>query len=102
MFSSEFKEKTVDRFNLQTTIPKNVFKEMIRYIYTDEVRELNKHVFDLLHASDYYQIECLKNICELRLRGLLKPSNANLIFQSAHLYQCSNALKEAAFFTIKQ
>jgi len=102
MFTSEFKEKYQNQQRLESTFTKEAFKELIRYIYGGEVVELNKHVFELLHASDYYQIESLKSICEEELHKNLSESNASHIFQCAHLYRCSEALKTAAFAKIKR
>jgi len=102
MFSSEFKEKHQNQQRLQTTFSKEAFKELIRYIYIGDVRELSKHALELLHASDYYQIESLKSICEEELLKILVENNANNIFQCAHLYRCSEALKKTAFDLIKK
>ncbi|KAL7037011.1 hypothetical protein ACKWTF_009031 [Chironomus riparius] len=102
MFYSDFKEKNL---NQQIVNSQNLkaasFKELIRYIYTDEVHNLSEHVFDLLYASDYYQIEGLKAICEEGMLKILCAKNAQKIFQSAHSYQCSMDIKAAAFSVIK-
>lgn len=102
MFTSEFQEKYHNTQNLESTFTKEAFKELIRYIYVSEVRELSKHVFELLQASDYYQIESLKKICEEELHRNLSESNASHIFQCVHLYRCSNSLKTASFEKIKR
>ena len=103
MFYSDFKERNLNQQIIKSANLKPAsFKELIRYIYTDEVRDLNEHVFDLLYASDYYQIEGLKAICEESMLKILCANNAQKIFQSAHAYQCSTDLKAAAFRVIKQ
>ncbi|KAL7027068.1 hypothetical protein ACKWTF_005288 [Chironomus riparius] len=102
LFNSEFKEKQQNQQVLKTTFSKSAFKELIRYIYIGEVRDLSKHAFELLQASDYYQVESLKIICEEELLKILVESNANKIFQCAHLFRCSEALKQAAFNLIKK
>lgn len=101
-FNSEFKEKHQNQQVLKTTLSNHAFKELIRYIYTGDVHDLSKHAFQLLQASDYYQIESLKLICEEELLKILTENNANKIFQCAHLYRCSDPLKKAAFDLIKK
>lgn len=87
---------------MKTTIPSAAFKELIRYIYIGEVDDLPRHVFDLLQAADYYQVDGLKTICEDELLSCLTEENANRIFQAAHLYQCRFSLKEDAYALIKK
>jgi len=101
MYTSELKEKYQNEQRLESTFTKKAFKELIRYIYVGEVRKLNKHAFEL-HASDYYQIESLKSIREEELHKSLSDNNASHIFQYAHLYQCSDSLKTAAFAKVKR
>lgn len=102
LFNSEFKEKREKEKVLNIKFSKETFKELIRYIYTDEVHEFDKHAFELLEASDYYQIDSLKCICEDEILKILKKNNANRIFQCAHQYRCSSELKQAAFGLIKK
>ncbi|XP_070494278.1 speckle-type POZ protein B-like [Chironomus tepperi] len=101
MFYSDFKEKTQNQQIIKAPFLKPAFKELIRYIYTDEVSDLSKYVFDLLYASDYYQILSLKTVCEDEMRKTLCADNAYKIFQSAHRFQCDSGLKTAAFVIIK-
>lgn len=95
-------EKKENTYVLQTTIPTEAFKELIRYIYTGDVCDMYKHVFDLLQAADYYQVDGLKTMCEEELLSCLSEENANKIFQAAHLYQCRFGLKEASYAVIKK
>ena len=78
------------------------FKELIRYIYINEVSELTKHALELLNAADYYQIDNLKVICEKELLATLNLTNANEVFQAAHLYRCSDELKASAYGFIRK
>ena len=101
MFYSEFKEKTENQQILCIKMSTEAFKELIRYIYINEVNDLTKHALELLNAADYYQIDSLKAICEKELIATLNLTNANEIFQTAHLYRCSDELKASAFNIIK-
>jgi len=102
MFNSDFNEKNRDEQTLKLPFQKAVFKELIRYIYTNKISDLSKHVFDLLQASDYYQVEGLKAICEEELLSCLTEENARKIFQYAHACQCSSRLIAAAFILINK
>ena len=102
MFHSDFKEKNLKQQTIKPPFQQAAFKELIRYIYTGEVCELSNYVFDLLHASYYYQVEGLKAICEDELYTILCADNAYKIFQSAHSYQCTSGLKASAFVFIKK
>lgn len=103
MFYTDFKDKKQNnQLVIKVPFSKAAFKELIRYIYTGEVSDLSKHVFDLLHAADHYQVQTLKTICEDELQKILCADNAYKIFQSAHKFQCNSGLKAAAFFFIKK
>ncbi|XP_070494419.1 speckle-type POZ protein-like [Chironomus tepperi] len=102
MFYSEFKEKNENQQILGIKISTEAFKELIRYIYINEVCDLNKHEIELLHAADFYQIDSLRAICEKELLTTVNMTNANVIFQAAHLYRCSDELKEASYNFIKK
>jgi len=101
MFNSDFKETNEDQQILGINMSTEAFKELIRYIYINEVCDLDKHVFELLHAADFYQIESLKRTCEKEMLKILSINNANDIFQAAHLYRCSEELKKASFSVIQ-
>ena len=102
MFTSEFKEKNEKVILLAPTFSTSAFKEMIRFIYVGKVNDLEKHVYDLLDASEFYQIETLKKLCEDQLLRMLAEDNANLIFQKAHQFNCCENLKKAAFKKIQE
>lgn len=102
MFYSDFKEKAENQQNLGVKISTEAFKELIRYIYINDVSELTKHALELLHAADFFQIDSLKAICEKAMLANLNNTNANEVFQAAHLYRCSDELKIAAYGFIKK
>ena len=52
-----------------------VFEQMIRFLYTNVVLKLKELVLPLLVAADRFQIDSLKEICELRLSLTLNSYN---------------------------
>lgn len=102
MFFSGFKEKNENQQTITSPALKAVFKELIRYIYTGEVNNLSKQIYNFTYAADYYQIPGLKNICEDEMLKILSENNAHYIFHTAHLYHCKHALITAAFGIIKK
>ncbi|XP_065204315.1 speckle-type POZ protein-like [Planococcus citri] len=52
------------------------FKEMLRYIYTGKVKNLDELAFELLPAADRFDLEELKIMCEGVLLKKLSPDNA--------------------------
>lgn len=102
MFYTDLKDKNQNQYVIKLPFLKPAFKELISYIYTGEVCELSKLVYNLLYAADHYQVQGLKSICENELQKILCSENASLIFQTAHKYQCNNGLISAAFILIKK
>ena len=65
-----------------------VFEQVLQYLYTGSVKEMNKFSMDLLVAADKYQIETLKNECSLSLADNLAVNNATKILILANLHSC--------------
>jgi BTB/POZ domain len=74
MFKSKMKEEQTNR--IEITEEADVFEELLRFIYTGNVENLDTNAEDLLAASDKYGIDQLKSLCELELVGQLNASNA--------------------------
>lgn len=102
MFSADFEEKNQNQQIIQPPFKNSTFKELIRYIYTGEVCDLSGHVFELLYASDYYQVDGLKALCEKKLDEILCEENAHMIFQYAHDFQCNSGLIAKSFNHIEK
>jgi len=51
MFEHDFKEKNENRVNIDD-VPLNVFEELLRYIYSGKVVDMDKYATGLLAASD--------------------------------------------------
>ena len=102
MFNSNYKESKTNEHELGFGISKEVFKELIRYIYTEQINDFDTHVFELLHASDFFQILELKKECETKLYEMIKEENAYKILQSVCLYHGDEGLKKHAFSFLKR
>jgi speckle-type POZ protein len=79
-----------------------VFRALLYFIYTDLLPEMNhgeeEYVMSqhLLVASDKYNLERLKFICQQNLCKHIEASNVTFIFELAEQHQC-HALKNACF-----
>ncbi|XP_053200373.1 speckle-type POZ protein-like [Panonychus citri] len=63
MFSHETKEKAESKIEIKD-IDGAVLREMINFIYTDKVGNLEEYACDLLIAADKYDLPKLKMLCE--------------------------------------
>lgn len=102
MFNSNYKESTSNEHELAFEISKEAFKELIRYVYIEQIHEFDTHVFELLHASDFFQIMELKKSCEAKLYKIIEEENAYKILQASCLYHGDENLKKHAFSFLKR
>lgn len=96
MFTGDFQEKHGKQREI-LDVSKETFTELLRFIYTGEVLDLETNVDELLGVADRYEVLDLQKVCELKLMSNLKDENAESIFQLAHLHQCDAELKKASF-----
>jgi BTB/POZ domain len=101
MFTSDLAEKRNNKTRI-TDSSKEAFEEFLYFIYTGEVKNMKTHVVDLLALSHKYEVTDLNRECEDHLIKGLDEFNAHDVFQYAHLYNCSQDLKLAAFSVIKR
>jgi speckle-type POZ protein len=64
----------------------DVFKEMLRYLYTGKVPQLEKMTESLFVAADRFQIQGLKFLCQQRMLSKLNKNNAIRYLVLAHLH----------------
>ena len=76
MFQHPSKEKMTGVVDVPDIEP-DVFKELLRYIYTGEVpwNRMDEVAAGLLAAADKYLLEKLKNACEKHLTDRISPAN---------------------------
>ena len=97
MFTHDMKENEENKveikdFNCQ------VFKEMLRYIYTGGIDKIETIVDDLLLIADKYMLEGLTKICENNLIKNLSNENVLDYLMFANKYNLSRLKKMAIIF----
>ena len=97
MFQNEMIERQsgvvkVEDISLET------FKELLRYIYTEQIPKINVLAGELLAAAEKYQIPDLKGRCELQLASVTTVYNAVDMFKLADLYNADVLMKELLSF----
>jgi len=101
MFQTDTMEKQSKKVII-TDVKKEVFREMLRFIYTGKVSSddsLKKLSRDLLVASNKYQLELLKKLCEAQLCSTLDDSNCLELLVLGDIHEASN-LKTAALESV--
>lgn len=76
-------------------VERDVFQEMLNFIYTGKVENLNEMADDLLAAADKYALDRLKVMCEEALSSNLTPENVASVLILADMH-CAEQLKELA------
>ena len=85
LFQEQFRERSVEVFPIED-IKFDVFKEMVQFIYTGTVSNLDEYDEDLFLAADKYKIEALKMQCEQSLCGKVNIDNVFKYFTLSHLH----------------
>lgn len=86
MFEHDCKEKINGIVDI-TDIAQDVCEQMLRYIYTDKVDELESMAPGLLSAADKYQIDSLKSLCSHYLSSTMSIDSASRLLLLADIYQ---------------
>jgi len=100
MFSNDFKEKKSSEVVIED-LEESTVTELIHYIYSGKVRNLNDQALKLLAAADKYDIRELKETCESYLRDKISKANICDILIQAYLHN-SKMLEELAFRFVKE
>ncbi|XP_062608128.1 BTB/POZ domain-containing protein 6-B-like [Saccostrea cucullata] len=64
----------------------DIFKTLLRFIYTDKIKLEGDTVIPTLHAAQKYQIPALVNQCQSFLEAAVDSDNACVIFSQAKLF----------------
>lgn len=75
MFRNDMKEKNQNIVKIED-VKYEVLQELFRFIYTGEVKKLDKMVMELFIAAEKYHIEHLKALCEETMVDNLTKDNA--------------------------
>lgn len=92
MFRADMKEQRKNVVLIKD-IKYDVFMELLRFVYSGKVRQLEVIAVDLLVAADKYQMENLKNLCESELVKQLSVDGAVRILKLADKH-CAKKLKK--------
>lgn len=94
MFQSGMQEAKLSLITIKDFKPA-VFQEVLRFIYTDKVKGLNKMAHDLLAAADKYELNKLRKMSETYLLGNLCRETILQTLVLADLYHAQQ-LKDCA------
>lgn len=92
MFEHDTKEKAENKIQVKD-IEGSVLKEMINFIYSDKVENIEEYAHVLLIAADKYDLIRLKRLCEMYLAKNIDLENSCNILMLADMFNC-NELKE--------
>ncbi|XP_014395844.1 PREDICTED: speckle-type POZ protein-like isoform X2 [Myotis davidii] len=97
MFEHEMEESKKNRVEINDVDPE-VFKEMMRFIYTGKAPNLDKMADNLLAAADKYALERLKVLCEEALCSNLSVENVADTLVLADLHSAEQLKAQAIDF----
>ena len=100
MLEHQMQESLNNRIEIKD-IDSDVLKEMLVYIYTNQVPKMDEMANDLLYVTDKYQLDHLKALCELHLTCSLQINNASHIVQLAFTHNAPQLRKNALKFIAK-
>ncbi|XP_041530574.1 speckle-type POZ protein-like isoform X1 [Microtus oregoni] len=97
MFEHEMEECKKNRMEINDLDPE-VFKEMMRFVYTGKAPNLDKMADNLLAAADKYALERLKVMCEEALCSSLSVENVADTLVLADLHSAEQLKAQAIDF----
>lgn len=100
MFEHNMTETLTNRIEIND-IDYNIFRELLRFIYTGKIMSLKKYAFGLFAAANKYCINDLKTKSMEIICNNITPTTAIEILLLGDLYDCSR-MKKAAIDSINQ
>lgn len=97
MFEHEMEERKHNRVEI-SDVDQDVFFEMLRFVYTGKVSNLDKMADELLSAADKYALDRLKVMCEESLCSSLSVENVSEILVLADLHSADQLRTHAIDF----
>ncbi|XP_067678028.1 BTB/POZ domain-containing protein 6-like [Haliotis asinina] len=67
-------------------VEKEIFSEMLRYLYTDTTTLTAENVTGMLYLAKKYAVGGLERLCLSYLESCLTPENACVILEQAHMF----------------
>jgi len=99
MFSNEMLEKQTGEVKIDNCQPDEL-RDFLYFLYAGKL-ETHNNVEGLLNLASFYQVDTLKEICEIYLMNKISKENALEILILANLYDSKYGLKQKAFHVIK-
>ena len=100
MFEHNLQESATSGITVSDIKPE-VFKELLSYIYTNQVPNLSTMAAPLLYAAEKYHLDGLKARCEQFLSYNLQVSNAVQTLQLAQTYNASQLKQNTLLFIVE-
>jgi len=89
LFSSKMKENYESKATIKTVSPE-IMATILDYIYTSNLEITDENVYDLLCASDYLQMQEIKDMCGFYLKDNLSEKNCFGMWNFAKMYNMKN------------
>ena len=87
MFKSKIKERYENTITLSTDIHGNAISAAINFMYSGSTNLSNQHVMQVLAASDYLQVEDLKQLCVKHLSCNISTATCFDVLSASNLYE---------------
>jgi len=97
MFNTPMKESTQNSVDIPD-FDEDVVKAMLEYIYTGETSDLNEKAGELMQIAEKYDLNGLKEDCELAIAHSLTVDNAAEVLVLSHLHNAENLKIKAIDF----
>jgi len=100
MLESNMKERETGSIEIKD-MKLEVFEDLLRYIYTGEAPNIDEHAGELFAAADLYQLEHLKELCEVKLCAGIEITNCISLLVLGELHHASTLKASALKFVSK-
>ena len=88
MFQSNLTETQTNKLKIKGITPA-VFKELLRFMYTDQVEQLEELAEELLAAAEKYMLDLLKEKCVAQLAGTITVENCAKLLEFADFHSAT-------------
>lgn len=99
MFEHETKEKMESKIEI-TDIDGAVLEQMVNFIYSDKVDNLDEYAGDLILAAEKYDLPRLKRLCEQHLFSTINVDNASYVLALSDLCNSPKLREKALEFVV--
>lgn len=85
MFKNKMNEELTSVVEIDD-IKSNILQQMLNFIYTDQVEDLEESAFELIYVAEKYQLENLKSMCINSLNDNMSINSVLKTLEIAELY----------------